>query len=312
MNAASATIPLPSGFTPLLDTVRAQLGDSLGALLLFGSCLSAQTRQPDSVPDMLAFVGNLDTALRQLGCGPVTRALAGWLPPLTLALRASSPTGAGRPLAKLNLIELAVAQQAVHELPDLYLAGRLSKPTAWLWAGDPAHRTAVEALLHSAQAAVAELTLRGLDGRTGGYTLPQVVHLYIGQSYLAEPRPEGEEKWRALQASFPTYYDEHIRPLLLARAPKLGLRPTARCLTPPQESPEMPPGEYTALLDQRSPAQRRADHKARAQLLRRSRFRTVARWPKMALVYRGWLTYLVGKLQRVGRQRRAAQPGADR
>jgi hypothetical protein len=256
------------------------------------------------VPDLLAFVSDLGATLEKLGCGPVTRALAGVLPPLTLALRERTAAGHGRPLAKLNLIELPVAQQAVRELPDLYLAGRLSKPTAWLWQRDPQCRVAVEALLDEAATAVADLTLRGLDGKDGPVALEAVVQLYIGQSYLAEVRPEGQEKWRALRDSFPAFYDQRVGPLLLARAPQLGLRPVL---------PPGPPAAHAALtlLDERAPSQRHADHKARALLLRRSRLRTVARWPKMALVYRGWLPYLLGKLQRVLRQRRPRPAGPD-
>src|SRR5437764_151217 len=137
MRETPPTVPLPEGFMPLGEQVRDQLGEQLGALLLFGSCLSEQTRQPSSVPDLLAFVENLDATLRRLGCGPVQRALGRWLPPLTLALRERLPGGPGRTLAKLNLIELPVARRAVRELPDLYLSGRLSKPTAWLWHRDP-------------------------------------------------------------------------------------------------------------------------------------------------------------------------------
>lgn len=278
----------------LAAQVGHQLGASLDALLLFGSCLSVQTRQPDSVPDLLAFVGDMSAALAQLGCGPVTRALAGWLPPLTLALREKTPAGAGRPLAKLNLVELAIAQRAVRTVPDLYLAGRLSKPTAWLWHRDPACRLAVEALLDEAATAVADWTLRGLPSPKGPIELEAVVLHYIGQSYLAEVRPEGQEKWRALHSSFPAFYDQRVRPQLLARAPQLGLRPQLQGTGT----------ECTALLDERPSEQRKADQKAWAQLMRRSRRRTVARWPKMALVYRGWFAYLLGKLHRVWRQRR--------
>lgn len=297
MNSHSLTVPLPLGFAQLAEQVGHQLGPSLDALLLFGSCLSDRTRQPDSVPDLLAFVGDMQAALAQLGCGPATRALAGWLPPLTLALREKTPAGAGRPLAKLNLVELPVAQQAVRALPDLYLAGRLSKPTAWLWHRTPACRLAVEALLEKAATAVADLTLRGLPSHGGPIDLETVVLHYIGQSYLAEVRPEGQEKWRALHASFPAFYNQRVRPLLLARAPQLGLRP---------QLPETNT-ECTALLDERPPKQRQADQKSWARQMRRSRRRTLARWPKMALVYRGWFTYLLAKLHRVWRQKRSSK-----
>jgi len=295
----------PFDCAPLVAAVRQQLGEPLLALLMFGSCLSDRTRQPGSVPDLLAFVSDLGAALAQLGCGPATRWLASVMPPLTLALREAAGSGRGRPLAKLNLIALVAAQQAVRELPDLYLAGRLSKPTAWLWHRDLESRQAVETLREDAATAVADLTLRGLDGEKGPLDLAAVVQLYIGQSYLAEVRPEGQEKWHALHASFPDFYDHRVKALLVARAKKLGLRPI----------PESPPGaleaQYLALLDQRPARQRQLDQKARAQLLRRSRLRTVARWPKMALVYRGWLPYLLGKLRRVLRQRLSRAPHAN-
>lgn len=293
------TVPLPDGYAPLRAQVLAQLGDSLGALLLLGSCLSASTRQPDSVPDLLAIVEDVDAALMRLGGGRLTRALARWLPPLTLALRGPARDGTQRTVAKLNLIEMSAAQRAVAELPDLYVAGRLSKPTAWLWRRDAGWQERTESLLTGAVQAIADLTLRGLAGRHA-HEITAVERLYIGQSYLAEPRPEGEAKWRSLRDAFPSFYAQRARSVLVARAPALGLRVI------PLPTVASPAG--VALLDDRSDAQRDADHALRARLLRRSRLRTLARWPKMMLVYRGWLTYLIGKLLRVRRQQRAAGP----
>jgi hypothetical protein len=230
----------------------------------FGSCLSPSTRRPDSIPDLLALVDDLDATLRALQQPRVVRGLARVLPPLTLAADG----------AKLNLIEPSVALAELRARRDLYLAGRLSKRLEIVLARD---RT-IDALVDEAVRAVVESAALGLPRRI---SLDDAVLRCLQISYLAEVRPEGADKARALHDAFPDFYRARFRPLVEAHARARGLAITR-----------------DAVVDDRPPAVRIAEARALRSLLLRSRTRAVLRWPKQALVYRGWLPYVIGKWRR--------------
>lgn len=262
----------------LVALTRAQLGDALSALLLFGSCL-AGSHGLRGVPDLLAILedGTLEPALRHMGHGALTRYLAPRLPPLTLALRAEP---GGVTLAKLNLIEASTAAAELDALHDLYLAGRLSKYTALIYARSERARLAVEALTAQARQQVARLVALELPP---GSSLQDGVRACIALSYRAEVRPEGPQKLSALYESFAAHYDEHFSPLLLRALAAQGVRL--------DESSQR-------FVDERSEPQRASERRTLQRILRRSRLRAVLRWPKQALVYRGWMTYALDKRRR--------------
>src|SRR5262245_39304870 len=105
----------------LVTAVCERLSPQLRSLLLFGSYLSNETRRQGSIPDLFALVDDLDESLIRLGSGRLARRVSPFLPPTTLAFSASGI------FAKLNLIEPQTLSHAIKTLPDLYLAGRLSK-----------------------------------------------------------------------------------------------------------------------------------------------------------------------------------------
>lgn len=274
----SATAGCAQDVDSLVALTRAQLGDALAALVLFGSCLAGPAGLR-GVPDLLAILddGALDPALRQLRYGALTRYLAPRLPPLTLALRAEA---GGATLAKLNLIEAGTAAAELSTLRDLYLAGRLSKYSMTVYARSERDRLAVESLAAQARQQVARLVALELPPDS---SLNEAVRACIALSYRAEVRPEGPQKLKALYQSFAAHYDERFSPLLIEALAEVGVRfDQARA----------------CFLDERS-EQRRADDRAALQrILRRSRLRAVLRWPKQALVYRGWMTYALDKRRR--------------
>jgi hypothetical protein len=292
MSEPAQLFAAPPELAAVGEVARAAVGPSLQALLLFGSCLGAGMRQPGSIPDLLALVDDLDAALRHLGCGPLVRALGRTLPPLTLALVDARSARPGRAvLAKLNVVATATAQRAIQGLPDLYLAGRLSKPVALLAARDAQGARDAAALHHAAVEQLIDRTLRGLCGDT---PLGDAVDAVIGLSYQAEVRPEGAEKVAALRRSFPDFYRRTVPALIAARAPACGftLEPSL---------------EQVLLRDGRAPGQRQEELRALELLLWRSRWRAVLRWPRQLVVYRGALGYVLGKLARVRRQRSASK-----
>lgn len=271
-------LPVDLDLDSLVALTRAQLGDGLSALVLFGSCL-AGAEERRGVPDLLAILddGALGSALQRLGHGPLTRYLASRLPPLTLALRRD---GESATLAKLNLIEAGRAAAELTALPDLYLAGRLSKYTSLVYARGQRGRLTVDALTSQAQAQVARLVALELSS---GASLEDAVRACIALSYRAEVRPEGPQKLHALYQSFASHYDAHFGPLLVSAADSLGVRfDSAR----------------DRFLDQRSESDRLRDCQTLRRFLRKSQLRAVLRWPKQALVYRGWMTYALDKRRR--------------
>jgi hypothetical protein len=279
----------PDGFELLAVRVVERIGPSLQALLLFGSCLAPGLSQASSVPDLLAIVDDLDAALVSLRCGPIVRALGRTLPPFTLAFHEpGARPGPGHELrAKLNLIALSTARQVLAALPDLYLAGRMSKPVALLWACDVASAEAARAVHEDSLAAVIE---RALRRDAGDRSVSDAVDAVIGLSYQAEVRPEGPEKVRALRKSFADFYARIVPARILSIAERAGFAVEGA-------------GPELLLRDLRGAEQRAMDRRSVSALLRRSRMRAILRWPRQLIVYRGAVTYVLGKWRRVLRQR---------
>jgi hypothetical protein len=260
-------------FPELAASVRRVLGDNLRSLTLFGSCLSEQTERAGSIPDLFAVVDRLDPALKATGVGPLARAVAPWLPPATVAFQGE---------AKLNLIEAPTLERELRLRRDLCLTGRLGKRTLLLHARDAECAGELEAAQQAAQLATAELVLLA---QPRSVTLGALLLRCVGLSYLSEIRPERPAKIAALYEAFADWYRTTYSTLLLARARSLGLAVS---------------GE--TLVDARPDAERAVERRTLGVLLWRSRVRSVARWPKQALMYRGALAYVVGKLQRAWRE----------
>jgi hypothetical protein len=261
-------------YADTVERVRRALGDGLRSLTLFGSCLSPTTRGAGSVPDLFALVDDLDRALAQLGAGRVTRLVAPILPPITLNFRDQNGTS----LAKLNLVEPAVLAHALATLPDLYLAGRWSKRTAAVYVRDPAAAAERDGFVEAAERAMSGLVLLDVGRR---HPLERAVERCVTLSYEAEPRPEKARRIRAVYEVFANHYLEHFSARLARVAQERGLQV-----------------EAGFIVDPRDESLRRAEARALRRRLGRSRRRMMMRWPKQALVYRGWLGYVVGKLRR--------------
>jgi hypothetical protein len=197
------------------------------------------------------------------------------LPPITLSFR--SPTD-GAPLAKLNLIEPKVLERELTALRDLYLAGRLSKRVEIVYAADAACERELTALLDRAAMAMVGVALLAPPPRIA---IATVIERCVKISYEAEPRPERAHKVQALFDAHAAHYHERYRPLDEAEAKRRGL---------------IAAGDD--LVDARGRVARRREARSLFYTLWRSRLRMVPRWPKQALVYRGWLPYLLQKLRR--------------
>ena len=279
----------PQTPSSLCDHACRLLGSSLRSLSLFGSQLWAgELHGTRGDADLFAILddGALAGAAARLGKQPHPLLLQ-HLPPLTLAL---SIPGSERARAKLNLIEISALRQALHALPDVYLAGRLSKPMRLYAARDAACQAEHSSLVAEAAQAISTVVLQGQRGHR---TRLSVVSECAFVSYRAELRPEGPRRLQALWQRNQDALVARFDPLLVATAPTLGLR--------------YDPGEQI-FFDERDRASRARQQLAYARLIRHSRLRSLARWPKQMLVYRGWVGYVAGKLRRSHRAEREGSP----
>jgi hypothetical protein len=248
----------------------------LRAAVLFGSCLSPATRRPSSIPDVFALVDDLEEALAAFGLSRGARRLCRGLAPATLALGAGGATGPT--LAKLNLATPAAVADALARLPDLTLAGRLAKKSRALLHRDAAARAEVEGLLEGATLAMARTVLLGLPRRV---PLAEAGRRCFALSYRAELRPERQAAIAARYDAFADDYRARYEPRIAAAARARGIGVAGGLL-----------------VDERPERVRRAEARALAVLLWRGRLRSLVRWSREPLLYRGWLPYLVGKLRR--------------
>lgn len=205
----------------------------------------------------------------------LARRVARALPPTTIALRAPWRREAA---AKLNLIEPSTVRDELQAARDLYLAGRLGKHTRTLWSRDDACTRELAELLDQAAARIVETVLDGLPAQC---PLELAVQRCVAISYEAEVRPESALRIQATYRAFAAEYQARYHPLLVGRAAARGFEVQA-----------------DTLVDGRSAESARRDQRSFRALLWRSRLRSIARWPKQALVYRGWPSYVLGKLRR--------------
>lgn len=251
----------------------------LRAAVLFGSCLSPVTRRSSSIPDVLAVVDDLDPALAAFGLSPFRRWLARPLAPVTVALRASGPAGAGGPVvAKLTLVTPVAARAALGRLRDLSLAGRLAKKTRLLFHRDAGAGAELARLLDQAADAMVRATMLGLPRCI---SLAEATRRCFALSYRAEPRPESPEQIDARYRVFAADHRARYQPRFIATARASGVDVC-----------------HGALIDRRPAPIRRRHRRALGRLLVRARLRAVLRWSRQLLLYRGWFPYLIGKLRR--------------
>ena len=178
----------------------------------------------------------------------------------------------------MNLISFAAARAAFARPDDLSLAGRLAKKTRLLHARDDRARDDTAALLAEATDVMARATTLALPRVV---SLEDAIRHCFALSYRAEPRPEKPAQIASRYQSFAADYRARYGPRLVAAAHARGIELVG-----------------DSLVDRRPAAHRRRDARALTRLLFRSRARTLLRWSRQLLVYRGWLPYLTGKLRR--------------
>lgn len=285
--ATTADHRLSPALRDLTALCRRDIGPGLRVLVLFGSRLPQRNDPNDSrdgamgLPDLLAILddGTLAAMLKRHRKPWLLRWAARHLQPTTLALRNGDTI-----VAKLNLIERGALWRDLRRLPDLYLAGRISKALQPLYSRDAHSLRDVQDAAHLAAQRIADWVLRDIHHRV---SIDDAVARCVGLSYRAELRPEGPRKLQALRAQHSDFFRARFTP---------PLQEQATCWTIHFDA------DRGLLRDVRGPITRLRDRWAVQALLGRSRLRSIARWPKQMLAYDGWWPYVKDKLRRAHQQ----------
>ncbi len=282
--ATTADHRLSPAWRDLTALCRRYVGPGLRVLVLFGSRLSQHIDPNDEaigLPDLLAILddGTLDVLLQRHGNPWLLRWAARHLQPTTLALRSGATV-----VAKLNLIERGALLRDLRRLPDLYLAGRISKVLRPLYSREAHDLRDLQDAAHLAAQRIADWVLRDIQDRV---SIDDAVARCVALSYRAELRPEGPRKLQAMHAQHGDFFRARFAPPLQEQAACWTIRFDA---------------DHGLLCDARGPIARLRDRWALHALLGRSRLRSIARWPKQMLAYDGWWPYVKDKLRRAHQQ----------
>jgi hypothetical protein len=262
-------VPPDSAIDAFVQRFREIHGPGLKAVVLYGSRLWEETRAPDSILDFFLIASGYRAFYPCRRHAWLNRVLA----PNTYRLVVGSEQ------CKYNVVSLSDLRRATSaEADDLFHAGRFSKRVGLAWTDSEASREEILRLCLSAMKTVVPLAISRL-GRT--FTFEEFLQGVLAISYAAEVRVEADSKvgklLRAEEAFYRTVYGE-----ILAREEDRGLvrRDEARGVL---------------VQDASTLVARRQRTEA---LLRRSRLRMYARWPKYMVTLDGWLDLLLDKIER--------------
>lgn len=267
--AAQSARACAPGSQAVADAVALRFGDSLDALLFYGSCLRSADLT-DGVVDVYALVDSYRHAYRQRYLRWFNRIL----PPNVFFLERQTASGWLR--IKCTVLSLAAFEHGVSHWFQPYLWGRFAQPVRILAARDRAVRARVEAALAAAVITFQRRVVACLDAPFSAESL-WIEGLH--RTYRTELRVEGGSRARELVAAALPDYEARTA----ASAATLGLRSAG---TP----------EYYAPV-----ASHRAARRARLGWTLRSwqgRLLSIPRLAKCAVTFRGSIDYAAWKIER--------------
>lgn len=204
--------PVPDGLGPLITEVQNRFGDSLQAIILYGSCLRMQ-QLDDGVIDLYVIVRDYRSAYLTR----ILRLLNDWLPPNVFYIETPGPRVLRCKYAVLSNDDL---YHGCRTWFHSYIWSRFAQPCRLLYCADTGlHTTLMENL------AAATLTFLGQTLPVladGMYTSETVWENGLGLTYAAELRPERHTRAREITR-------QNIADFVLltrAAAPALALDPS--------------------------------------------------------------------------------------
>lgn len=183
--ARQTSRPVPDDLGPLVDALGRRFGESLDAVLLYGSRLHADAG-PRGIVDLFVVVDSYANAYRS----PVMRAFNRVLPPNVFYFEVGD--GEGRLQAKYSVFSAAHLAAGTSRWFHSYVWARLAQPCRLLWARDEATRSDVHRAL-----ARAVLTFHDEVAPVAAGKIVASRALWkegLSRTYSSELRPEGSER----------------------------------------------------------------------------------------------------------------------
>jgi hypothetical protein len=264
--------------------VKALAGDSLAAVLFFGSRQTQARPDPFSAWDFFVVTRGYSAFYRALRRGGASHRPAGLLAALNAVLTPSQvslvlpgPEGA-TVQAKCAVVSLAdLRREASARRRDHFILGRLFQPVVILHADEP-ERPAILGALVEACRLTAVWVRPSLPDR---FTVDEYCRTLLRVSYGAEIRPEPVD--RRLETLWAAQRDR-MRPVYAV---------LLRDLACEGDLVETAPGTYALA---RAPHAR--ERRRLAAYFAWSRVRATTRWAKHVVTFEGWLDYILRKAER--------------
>lgn len=208
--AAQSARACPPGLTAVADAVALRFGDSLDAVLFYGSCLRS-VDVTDGLVDVYALVDTYRHAYRQRHLRWLNRIL----PPNVFYLECAF--GTARLRVKCTVLSLAAFERGVCKWFHSYLWGRFAQPVRVIRVRDEAVRRRVDEALATA---VLTFERRAAACFSAPFSAEALWIAGLRRSYAAELRVEGGSRAAELVAANRADYLARTQ----ASATQLGLR----------------------------------------------------------------------------------------
>jgi len=266
----------------LATRIAAAFGSTTAAVIHYGSHAHGSGAEAGSAWDFIVVLDAAAPGYQALARSDAARVparlatlLHRMLPPNVVALR--PPGLPGDPLAKCAVVTSAeLARGCSEQARDHFLLGRLFQDVRLMWTRDAAARTTAEDAIASTRARTFAWVRTQLPERFDALILLRTL---LEVSYAGEVRPESGDRIGTLVAA----QRDTLLPILQDLLDSLAAR-----------------GELAregAMLRDAHPPDDAARRRWRRYFLV-SKIRNTLRWPKYALLYDGWLDYVLLKIER--------------
>ncbi|MBX9894020.1 MAG: hypothetical protein K2Y09_02405 [Nitrosomonas sp.] len=180
--AAESDQPVSPDFAPLVDALVQRFGESLDAVVLYGSCLHSAISLDEGIVDLYVVVGDYRKAYPQRHLA----VLNAWLPPNVFYLEVPHQEKTLR--AKYAVISTADFEAGAHRWFHSYIWARFAQPSRLLFARDDTVRRRLYAAM--AHSVLTFLRTGAAALEAGDYTVEQLWTRCLLLTYAAELRAE--------------------------------------------------------------------------------------------------------------------------